>query len=117
MANIKFEIDGKVYDFAPESFVIDNEGNIILKSKSKPEKRNPFERVKEGESFYFIGGDERLMTNEGHPWDCIDGCTAWSCKDDFEISIDKIKQVAEDYGLSITDITALIDFERRGGSR
>lgn len=33
MANIKFEIDGKVYDFAPESFAIDNEGNIILKSK------------------------------------------------------------------------------------
>lgn len=73
MANIKFEIDGKVYDFAPESFVIDNEGNIVLKSKSKPEKRNPFERVKEGESFYFIGGDERLMTNEGYPWDCVDG--------------------------------------------
>ena len=73
MANIKFEIDGKVYDFAPESFVIDNEGNIVLKSKSKPEKRSPFERVAEGESFYFIGGDERLMTNEGYPWDCVDG--------------------------------------------
>ena len=73
MANIKFEIDGKVYDFAPESFVIDNEGNIVLKSKSKPEKRSPFERAKEGESFYFIGGDERLMTNEGYPWDCVDG--------------------------------------------
>lgn len=73
MANIKFEIDGKIYDFAPDSFVIDNEGNIVLKSKSKPEKRNPFERVKEGESFYFIGGDERLMTNEGYPWDCVDG--------------------------------------------
>ena len=54
MANIKFEIDGKVYDFAPESFVIDNEGNIILKSKPKAEKKNPFERVKEGESFYGI---------------------------------------------------------------
>lgn len=55
MANIKFEIDGKVYDFAPESFAIDNEGNIILKSKpSAEEKRNPFERVKEGESFYGI---------------------------------------------------------------
>ena len=73
MANIKFEIDGKVYDFAPESFIIDNEGNIVLKSKSELEKRNPFERVKEGESFYFIGGDERLMTNEGYPWDCVDG--------------------------------------------
>ena len=73
MANIKFEIDGKIYDFAPDSFVIDNEGNIVLKSKSKPEKRSPFERVAEGESFYFIGGDERLMTNEGYPWDCVDG--------------------------------------------
>ena len=73
MANIKFEIDGKIYDFAPESFIIDNEGNIVLKSKSKPEKRNPFERVAEGESFYFINGDGRLMTNEGYPWDCVDG--------------------------------------------
>lgn len=54
MANIKFEIDGKVYDFAPESFVIDNEGNIILKSKPSAEKRNPFERVGEGKSFYGI---------------------------------------------------------------
>ena len=62
MANIKFEIEGKVYDFAPESFVIDNEGNIILKSKPSAEKRNPFERVKEGESFYFIGGNGDVMT-------------------------------------------------------
>lgn len=54
MANIKFEIDGKVYDFAPESFIIDNEGNIVLKSKSKPEKRSPFERVAEGESFILL---------------------------------------------------------------
>ena len=53
MANIKFEIDGKVYDFIPESFAIDNEGNIILKSKQ--EKRNPFERVKEGDGFYVLG--------------------------------------------------------------
>lgn len=29
MANIKFEIEGKVYDFAPESFVIDNEGILF----------------------------------------------------------------------------------------
>lgn len=50
-------------------------------------------------------------------YDSFDGCTAWSCKDDFEISIDKIKQVSEEYGMSISDITALIEFERRGGSR
>ena len=62
MANIKFEIDGKVYDFAPESFAIDNEGNIILKSKPSAGKRNPFERVAEGESFYFIGGNGDVMT-------------------------------------------------------
>ena len=65
MANIKFEIDGKVYDVAPENFAIDNEGNIILKSKeerSKPEKKNPFKRIKEGEDFYYIGGYEQLMT-------------------------------------------------------
>ena len=53
MANMKLEIDGKVYDFIPESFAIDNEGNIILKSKQ--EKRNPFERVKEGDGFYVLG--------------------------------------------------------------
>ena len=62
MANIKFEIDGKIYDFAPDSFVIDNEGNIILKSKPSTEKRNPFERVKEGEDFYIIGGNGDVMT-------------------------------------------------------
>jgi hypothetical protein len=50
-------------------------------------------------------------------YDSFDGCTAWSCKDDFEISIDKIKQVSKIMDLSIADITALIDFERRGGSR
>ena len=62
MANIKFEIDGKIYDFAPDSFVIDNEGNIILKSKPSTEKRNPFKRVAEGENFYFIGGNGEVMT-------------------------------------------------------
>lgn len=62
MANIKFEIDGKIYDFAPESFVIDNEGNIILKSKPSAKKRNPFYMVEEGESFYFIGGNGDVMT-------------------------------------------------------
>ena len=62
MANIKFEIDGKIYDFAPDSFVIDNEGNIILKSKPSAKKRNPFERVKDEESFYFISGNGDVMT-------------------------------------------------------
>lgn len=49
-------------------------------------------------------------------YDSFDGCTAWSCADDFEISIEKIKQVSQKNGLSITDITALIDLERKGGS-
>lgn len=62
MANMKFEIDGKIYDFAPESFAIDNEGNIILKSKQ--EKKNPFKRVAEGEGFYFIGGKGDVMTHK-----------------------------------------------------
>lgn len=62
MGTIKFEIDGKIYDFAPDSFVIDNEGNIILKSKPSAEKRNPFYMVKEGESFYSIGGNGDVMT-------------------------------------------------------
>lgn len=80
MANIKFEIDGKIYDFAPESFVIDNEGNIIL--KSKPEKRNPFKRVGKGESFYFISGDGRVITKKEYPsyyadedYNCANYCT------------------------------------------
>lgn len=82
MANIKFEIEGKVYDFAPESFVIDNEGNIILKSKPSVEKRNPFERVKEGESFYVIGANGDVMTLKenslcftGKNYDCANYCT------------------------------------------
>ena len=82
MANIKFEIDGKIYDFAPDSFVIDNEGNIILKSKPSAEKRNPFERVGEGKSFYFITGDGRVVTKKEYPsyyadedYDCANYCT------------------------------------------
>ena len=82
MANIKFEIEGKVYDFAPDSFVIDNEGNIILKSKPSAEKRNPFKRVGEGESFYFISGDGRVVTKKEYPsqyadedYDCANYCT------------------------------------------
>lgn len=72
MANIKFEIDGKIYDFAPESFAIDNEGNIILKSKpSAEEKRNPFERVKEGESFYGIDSYGEVV----NAIECV-GCSA-----------------------------------------
>ena len=82
MAHIKFEIDGKVYDFAPESFVIDNEGNIILKSKPPAKKRNPFERAKEGESFYVIGANGDVMTLKenslcftGKNYDCANYCT------------------------------------------
>ena len=83
MANIKFEIDGEVYDFTPDSFAIDNEGNIILKSKSSAEeKRNPFKKVKEGEDFYYIGGYEQLMTTKecslfygDRYYDCANYCT------------------------------------------
>ena len=82
MANIKFEIEGKVYDFAPDSFVIDNEGNIILKSKPSAEKRNPFERVKEGENFYVIGANGDVMTLKenslcftGKDYDCANDWT------------------------------------------
>lgn len=83
MANIKFEIDGKIYDFAPDSFVIDNEGNIILKSKPSAEKkRNPFERAKEGESFYLIDSNGDVMTLKenslcftGKIYNCANYCT------------------------------------------
>lgn len=63
MGTIKFEIDGKTYDFTSENFVIDNEGNIILKLKAE-ETRKPFERVKEGESFYLIGSNGDIMTHK-----------------------------------------------------
>lgn len=82
MANIKFEIDGKIYDFASESFVIDNEGNIILKSKSSAKKRDPFERVAEGEWFYVLdqGGDvqkvtEGFMCSESALYEVANYCT------------------------------------------
>ena len=82
MANIKFEIDGKIYDFAPDSFVIENEGNIILKSKPSAEKRNPFERVKEGEWFHVLGqcGDvqtakEGFMCNGSALYEVANYCT------------------------------------------
>lgn len=67
MGTIKFEIDGKTYDFTSENLwkdiVIDNEGNIILKPKVE-KTRNPFERVKEGESFYLIGSNGDIMTHK-----------------------------------------------------
>lgn len=83
MGTIKFEIDGKTYDFAPESFVIDNEGNIILKSKSlAEEKRNPFKRVSEEKSFYFIDSNGDVMTNKDNSlcftekcYNCANYCT------------------------------------------
>lgn len=67
MGTIKFEIDGKTYDFTSENLwkdiVIDNEGNIILKPKVE-KTRNSFERVKEGESFYLIGSNGDIMTHK-----------------------------------------------------
>lgn len=71
MATIKFEIDGKIYDFTGEKFWIDEEGNLVLKPEEK--KKNPFERVEEGKDFYYISGDERLVTNKEYPWHCADG--------------------------------------------
>ena len=50
-------------------------------------------------------------------YDSFDGCTAWSCESDLEINIKKTKETAEDYGLDVSEVLALIDFERRGGSR
>lgn len=44
MANIKFEIDGKTYDFTSENFwknfVIDSKGNIVLRPKVKEKKKS-----------------------------------------------------------------------------
>lgn len=73
MATIKFEIDGKTYDFTGEKFRIDEEGNLVLMPEEKEKEKNPFERVEEGKDFYYISGDERLMTNKEYPWHCVDG--------------------------------------------
>lgn len=50
-------------------------------------------------------------------YDTFDGCVAWSCADDFEISIEKTKEAAENYGLDVHEVLALIYLERMGGSR
>ena len=65
MAVIKLEVDEKTYDFTGEKFWIDEEGNFILKSEEK--KKTPFERVKEEEGFYFIGGNGDVMTLKESP--------------------------------------------------
>lgn len=44
-------------------------------------------------------------------YDSFDGCTAFDCNYDFELSIDKIKGVAEDYGISVADVAALLKLE------
>lgn len=66
MATIKFEVDGKIYDFTGEKFWIDEEGNLVLIPEEK--KKNPFERVKEGESFYLIGSNGDVMTHTDAFW-------------------------------------------------
>lgn len=82
MATIKFEIDGKTYDFTSENFwknfALDDKGNIIL----KPKPKTPFERVEEGKSFYFIGADGRVMAckdrsfySADNYYDCANYCT------------------------------------------
>lgn len=43
--------------------------------------------------------------------DSFDGCTAFMCQYDFALSIEKIKQVAEDYGISVADVAALLKLE------
>ena len=50
-------------------------------------------------------------------YDSFDGCRAWSRASDFEINIEKTKEAADNYGLGVSEVLALIDFERRGGSR
>lgn len=51
-------INGKKYTEEKFSFFTDKNGNLILKEK----KNRPFERVKEGESFYLIGSNGDVMT-------------------------------------------------------
>ena len=67
MAVIKFEVDGKTYVYTG-NYRTNEDGNLILKPKE--EKKNPFERAKEGESFYFISGNGELMTGREQSWHC-----------------------------------------------
>lgn len=81
MATIKFEIDGKTYDFTGEKFRIDEEGNLVLMPEEKEKEKNPFERVEGGENFYFIGNNGHVMTHKENPfcfaqeyYDCANYC-------------------------------------------
>lgn len=40
--------------------------------------------------------------------DSFDGCTAFDCQYDFEISIQKVKETAQEYGMSVDTIMALL---------
>ena len=41
-------------------------------------------------------------------YDSFNGCTAWDCDVDFEISIAKVKDAAKEYGLSVDAIAAVL---------
>lgn len=71
-------INGKKYTEEKFSFFTDKNGNLILKEK----KNRPFERVKEGESFYLIGSNGDVMTLKenslcftGKYYNCANYCT------------------------------------------
>ena len=46
-------------------------------------------------------------------YDNFYGCKAWSCDDDFELSIQKIKEAARENEMSIADITSLLNLAER----
>jgi hypothetical protein len=52
-------------------------------------------------------------------YDSFDGCTAFDCQYDFEISITKVKDISRESGMSVEAIVALIQAEedRRNAMR
>lgn len=45
-------------------------------------------------------------------YDSFDGCTAFDCQYDFEISMSRVKNVSEESGMSVGTIIALLELER-----
>ena len=55
----------------------------------------------------------RLKCNCCRRYDCYDGCIAFDCDVDFEISIAKVKETAEAYGMSADTITLMLMEEEK----
>lgn len=43
-------------------------------------------------------------------YDSFDGCTAWSCEDDFKFSPESLIEAAKEEGVSVADVIKLIEY-------